>query len=74
MLISPLARQVARHITGRTTVEEIAFELDLPVDRVQIAVDELQRKTFLQVDNSGEVYYLPPVTPEEVERSRGGAV
>ena len=72
MLVSPFARKVARHITGRTTIEEIAFEMDLPEDQVQVAVDELQQKTFLQVTGDGEVYYLDPVTPEEIERNRRG--
>jgi hypothetical protein len=72
MLVSPFARKVARHITGRTTIAQIASEMDLPVDQVQVAVDELQEKTFLVVTGDGEVYYLDPVTPDEVERIRRG--
>ena len=70
MLVSPLARKVARHITERTTIARIASEMDLPLDKVQVAVDELQEKTFLVVTGDGEVYYLPPITPDEIERNR----
>ena len=70
MLVSPFARKVSRHITERTTIAQIASEMDLPVDQVQVALDELQEKTFLVVTDDGEVYYLPPVTPDEIERNR----
>jgi hypothetical protein len=58
--------KIARHITQRTTIAQIASEADLPPGRVQILLDELQQKTFLVVTVDGEVYYPDPVTPDEM--------
>jgi DNA-directed RNA polymerase specialized sigma subunit len=60
MLISPLASKVARNLHQGITATEIALDTGIPLEKVQIALDELQSKAILTVDEYGLVNYSDP--------------
>ena len=65
MLVSPLARKVARNSREGMTATEIASETGIPPEKVQIALDELESKLLLTVDEYGLVHFLDSTTADE---------
>lgn len=56
MLLSPLARKVMGGIRGgAVTKEALSTSLDVPLDRVQTAIEELQMRLLVTTDASGEL-------------------
>lgn len=53
MLVSPLARAVAARLRDGASLEMLVHDLDLPPERVQIALDELEQRGMLSVNEDG---------------------
>lgn len=65
MLISPLAQKVARNLRQGITAPEIASETGLPLERVEVALYELQSRMLVSIDGYGQIHYADPNVNDE---------